>query len=275
MNTMPYAGFWKRFVAFILDSILAALPPALLCIPFLVWQIIAFDQAPQNEKAIHAAAIFGIYLFWQILGLVCMWLYFAFQESGPRQATLGKRLMKIKVVDKKGNRIRFAHASGRFFAKIPSYLTIYIGFMMAGLTNRKRALHDYIAETYVVRADFDCTQNFPDTPSHPWWLAFIIVCMISLFLLGLFINMILKQPAGIAFQAGARLQLLATQPTIEAADLSNEQISYYTSTDGYHAVFYDNAGNKYALYLSGPEANVCCDNYQSTDCAATGLDECW
>ena len=57
----------------------------------------------------------------------------------------------LKVSDLKGNRISFARASGRHFAKIVSGMILLIGYIMAGFTNRKQALHDMIAETLVLR----------------------------------------------------------------------------------------------------------------------------
>ncbi len=79
------------------------------------------------------------------------WLYFAKLESGPHQSTFGKRAMGLKVTNLAGGRIGFGQASGRFFGKIVSGMTLYIGFIMAGFTERKQALHDLIAGTLVVK----------------------------------------------------------------------------------------------------------------------------
>jgi uncharacterized RDD family membrane protein YckC len=96
-------------------------------------------------------------LGWAI-SLVGQWLYFSLQESSDRQATLGKRVMGIKVVDLEGRRITFGRATGRHFAKLLSGLICDIGFIMAGFTERKQALHDMIASTLVVRAHPDPAQ---------------------------------------------------------------------------------------------------------------------
>jgi uncharacterized RDD family membrane protein YckC len=58
--------------------------------------------------------------------------------------------LSLKVVDLQGNRISFARASGRHFAKFIS-LIFFIGFIMAGFTERRQALHDVIAGTLVLR----------------------------------------------------------------------------------------------------------------------------
>ena len=52
--------------------------------------------------------------------------------------------------DTEGHRISFGRASGRYFAKIVSTVILLIGFLMAGWTSRKQALHDLIAGTLVV-----------------------------------------------------------------------------------------------------------------------------
>ena len=84
-----------------------------------------------------------------IVGLA-VWLYEALMTSSSKQGTLGKMAFRMKVTDLNGRRISFGRATGRFFAKILSGI-LYIGYIMAGFTERKQALHDMIAGTLVVR----------------------------------------------------------------------------------------------------------------------------
>jgi uncharacterized RDD family membrane protein YckC len=79
------------------------------------------------------------------------WIYYASLESSAWQATLGKKILGLKVTDLAGNRISFARASGRFFGKILSGMILGIGFLMAGFTERKQALHDILAGCLVLR----------------------------------------------------------------------------------------------------------------------------
>jgi uncharacterized RDD family membrane protein YckC len=58
----------------------------------------------------------------------------------------------LKVIDLYGNRISFARATGRHFAKYISGVILGIGYIMAGFTERKQALHDMIAGTLVIRS---------------------------------------------------------------------------------------------------------------------------
>jgi uncharacterized RDD family membrane protein YckC len=83
--------------------------------------------------------------------LVGWWLYFAIMESSAKGATLGKMLLHLRVTDMKGDRISFARATGRFFAKALGILTFYIGFLIAVFTAKKQALHDLISGCLVVR----------------------------------------------------------------------------------------------------------------------------
>jgi uncharacterized RDD family membrane protein YckC len=60
--------------------------------------------------------------------------------------------LSLRVTDLEGNRISFLRATGRHFAKVISIAILCAGYIMAGLTERKQALHDLIAATLVVRA---------------------------------------------------------------------------------------------------------------------------
>jgi uncharacterized RDD family membrane protein YckC len=84
-----------------------------------------------------------------VIGIAGTWLYEAFMLSSTRQATLGKMIFGMKVTDLSGNRLSFAHATGRYFAKWLSAFTLLIGYIMAGFTERKQALHDMVAGTLV------------------------------------------------------------------------------------------------------------------------------
>jgi len=61
--------------------------------------------------------------------------------------------MGIKVTDLNGNRISIGQATGRYFGKILSALILYVGFLMAGFTEKKQALHDIMASCLVVDND--------------------------------------------------------------------------------------------------------------------------
>jgi len=86
-----------------------------------------------------------------IVGIILNWLYFTLFECSSRQATLGKMALGIIVTDLDGNKISFGRANGRYWGKIISALTLSIGYIMAGFTEKKQALHDMIAGCLVIK----------------------------------------------------------------------------------------------------------------------------
>lgn len=87
----------------------------------------------------------------ETLFFCAFWIYEAVMESSSKQATLGKMALGLKVTDEQGRRISFVRATGRYFSKIISGMILCIGYIMAGFTARKQALHDMIAGTLVTR----------------------------------------------------------------------------------------------------------------------------
>ncbi|HVO57814.1 MAG TPA: RDD family protein [Dongiaceae bacterium] len=153
----PYAGFWLRFVAHLVDGVVVGIFIGVIIIPiFLLTGVAASfrglrpDGAP--DPAVVAALVSSIAL---IAGASFLlgWLYNAYFESSDWQGTVGKKILNIKVTDLNGNRISFGRATGRFFSKfISGLIPLGIGYIMAGFTERKQALHDMIASCLVLRA---------------------------------------------------------------------------------------------------------------------------
>ena len=140
-----YAGFWLRFLAVMIDGIL--LEVVILPVSFMVGLFVGLAGHGAEQAVLQVvAAILG-----GMVGLFSYWLYFALFESSAKQSTLGKRVLNLYVTDLSGNRISFARATGRHFAKLISSATLLIGYMMAGWTEKKQALHDMIAGTLVMR----------------------------------------------------------------------------------------------------------------------------
>lgn len=142
-----YAGFWLRFVAAFLDGLL--LQVVIMPIAFMVGLVVGVAGGAVSMPEPGTELVAGI--GGMALGLVAGWLYSALMESSQKQATLGKMLLGIRVTDEQGQRISFARATGRHFAKLVSAITLFIGYIMAGFTAKKQALHDMMAGTLVVR----------------------------------------------------------------------------------------------------------------------------
>jgi uncharacterized RDD family membrane protein YckC len=151
-----YAGFWLRFVAYLIDDILLGIAGFILSLPFIgaiIFSAFKIADADQfNEKAVMGiAGIFGAIFFLVLISFVTGWLYFALMECSKTQGTLGKMALGLKVTDMQGNRISFGRATGRYFGKILSGMIFMIGYILAGLTEKKQALHDLIANCLVIR----------------------------------------------------------------------------------------------------------------------------
>ena len=69
---------------------------------------------------------------------------------GKFGATLGKMACKVRVVTADGEKVSYGRATGRYFAKILSYIVCLIGFIMAFFDQERRALHDRICNTRVI-----------------------------------------------------------------------------------------------------------------------------
>jgi uncharacterized RDD family membrane protein YckC len=144
-----YAGFWIRFVAYFIDSIISSIVIyAVLFVIILLGIASAPNKYSYSPDYYSSMGIF--YILWCIFAIGFIWLYHAVQESSSAQATIGKRAMNIIVTDGNGNRLSFGRATGRWLAMILSALILCIGFIMIGFTERKQGLHDLIVNTYVI-----------------------------------------------------------------------------------------------------------------------------
>ena len=134
-NRYQYVGFWWRLLASCVDGLILLLP---ICGLLAGIVYLGSGSAISMWIAYLGSAIFN-------------WLYYAGLESSASSATIGKKAIGARVVDLRGERISFGRATGRHFGKVLSGLTLGIGCILAGLTERKQALHDTLAGTLVVR----------------------------------------------------------------------------------------------------------------------------
>jgi uncharacterized RDD family membrane protein YckC len=70
---------------------------------------------------------------------------------GKYGATLGKMAAKIRVVRADGSKLTYGRALGRYGGKIVSQLILGIGYLMAAFDQEKRALHDHMCDTRVIK----------------------------------------------------------------------------------------------------------------------------
>jgi len=175
-----HAGFWQRFAAYLIDCLI--LVPAFFVLEFvLVIPLVAVGAS--NHQA-GAGPALGWMIFVWLLIIVLPWLYFAICESSRLQATPGKLAIGLRVTNIYGRRIGFGQATGRYFGKFISGLIMNIGYMMAGWTARKQALHDLMADCCVVRRDalvafengtLDTSGGVPGSGMPGWAVGLIVV----------------------------------------------------------------------------------------------------
>jgi len=152
--TSRYGGFWLRLLAHLIDHVILGAIAAplffMLVLPSIVRVINEAERNREPSPELIIAIVSSVFIY-IVLAFVGQWLYEALLTSSSWQATLGKRVLQLKVTDEFGNRIGFGRATGRFFAKILSSMFFCIGFIMVGLTDRKRGLHDMLAGTLVMK----------------------------------------------------------------------------------------------------------------------------
>lgn len=156
---MAYAGFLDRFFAYLVDEFVFVTVLILLFSIFIFifgGSAIAFSGHMFGEwlKSFLGldekdTASPGLRLIGQVLGFVLRTLYYACFESSEWQATPGKRLLKLKVMDEAGDPISFGLAVWRYLLKYLSALILGIGYLMILFTEKKQGLHDKIAGTVI------------------------------------------------------------------------------------------------------------------------------
>ena len=189
MQPTRYASFFKRFIAHLVDVVLANLLIGLLVIPvalmFVSGGILSrfFSLQPWTidpevypleflEMIVEMIPITFV-VMWIVIFAFLYWLYFAIFESSPRQATPGKMMLGLFVTDIQGRRISFLRALGRTLGKVLSKAFCYLGYILALFTERSQGLHDLLANTLVLEPDFSLAppmvsrppSGYPATPA--------------------------------------------------------------------------------------------------------------
>ncbi len=194
-----FAGFWLRFVAFIIDLLVVALivfpfaaiiglvaPKYILVeVPFGLFTTTTVVSEAQGEqpkiekddvlglwtnyyKLKEASSKDGKVVFNRVLiepemkneirkttssniESYVIFLYWILMEASIWQASVGKRMMGLKVVNSEGGKPSWPEAAARNVLKVLSGVILFIGFFMAGWTDKKQALHDKISGMLVVK----------------------------------------------------------------------------------------------------------------------------
>jgi uncharacterized RDD family membrane protein YckC len=145
-----FAGFWLRAAAYLLDTVVISLVGGLAA-SFYPATFIKYPDAAAATASNPFASLPQLTPLGFAITIGATWLYYTLFEASSWQATPGKRVLKIYVTDMFGQRPTFARIAGRNFAKIISNLTFLVGYVVAGFTVKKQALHDLISSCLVLR----------------------------------------------------------------------------------------------------------------------------
>ena len=140
------AGFWIRFVAYIVDTFVLGV--GALIVAGIVIALLALSGGDvEDDTTILVGIILGI-----LVMIVVAWLYEALLTSGPRGATFGKQAVGVRIVRADGAQLSFGRATARYFLKtmITPMVPFAIGYLLAAFTTGKRALHDFMADSFVI-----------------------------------------------------------------------------------------------------------------------------
>jgi uncharacterized RDD family membrane protein YckC len=142
-HTFNYGGFWVRFVAKFIDNIILGVMGFAVQMGTVGLSLSATTQPGQFNFVQMAIS-------W-VVGLIIGLGYTTF-FLGKFGATPGKMALGLKVIRSDGGRITYGRAVGRFFGEYLSGLILGIGYIMVAFDEEKRALHDHICDTRVVKS---------------------------------------------------------------------------------------------------------------------------
>lgn len=152
-KTSLYGSFSNRLVSFMVDSTIIVFLYSIILysasdtpLKLLTWENLFEDGGLSFKKVYFIFDALFINLYFPVLH----WFYYTIFESSPKQATIGKFTLGLKVTDLRGRRINFFQANLRYFFKALSAIPFLLGFFLIMISRRKQMLHDYFSKTVVV-----------------------------------------------------------------------------------------------------------------------------
>ncbi|MCQ6960182.1 RDD family protein [Mucilaginibacter aquariorum] len=144
-----FGSFDQRLLAAVIDWLIVA--AAFVLVAFVVMLILLLALPGDDYKIIRIGISIGIVSFTPIGKII----YNVMMESGPKQGTFGKQLLKVRVCDIYGERINATQALLRNLFKYLSVATLFIGYLMAFFNKKQQCLHDMLADTLVIKDRLD------------------------------------------------------------------------------------------------------------------------
>ena len=138
LGAVEPSGVWIRIGSYLLDALIFISCIAIAC-------AVVFSCTAKDGRPLALGITF----------LIAWFFYFPFMESSDRQATLGKMITHLKVVDANGNRIALFRAIGRNLVKLFCVLIgilKLVSFIVLLCNERRKSIHDFVMSTCVIRA---------------------------------------------------------------------------------------------------------------------------
>ena len=149
----PYAGFWSRAAARIIDLLIII---AAFNLIYLADRLGAdaglWTGIGPGEGSLFCAGFSMANVLRGLFFLTFPVFYYVYLHATYGQ-TFGKMAMKIKVVNEDGTPLDYRKAFLRWLGYFLCDLTFYIGYLWAAFDSRKQGLHDKVCKTVVVRTD--------------------------------------------------------------------------------------------------------------------------
>jgi len=166
MAVYNYGGFWRRLVAFSIDTIIIS---TVFFILIIIAAIALIAGAMSREGADILSRLTDPGRI-SLITLVPLMLFAAIHIGyftyfhGATGRTPGKMLLGLKVYSTEGKKISFGIAFLRAVGTIISSIPLNLGFIWAAFDGRKQTWHDKIAGTVVIIKDEAITNglSIPD-----------------------------------------------------------------------------------------------------------------
>ena len=152
---LRYGGFWIRLLAFIINGILLYILISIISVVIFMSKYGQSAYSSLVSSVVNSDEInnpfFGSFIWIVFLTFVIIPVLYSTISIGVWGRTIGKAALKLKVIKPDGSRVGIIRAFGRSLAYILNYFTLGLSFLIIAFTHKKRGLHDYIADTIVIK----------------------------------------------------------------------------------------------------------------------------
>lgn len=133
-----YASLDQRLLACAIDYFIVSLLLSIIALLIIV--------SLNNHHQQLTVVLFAAFAFFPL-----KFLYSIICEASPMQASLGKKLVNIRVADATGKRLSLSQSIVRNLLKLLSFFSLGIGYIICLFNKQNQCLHDYLAKSIVIK----------------------------------------------------------------------------------------------------------------------------